>query len=231
MPSPNEQAYTGFIDLPNVTTEWGRLETAIKSIMNGMATTTLVQVKAITADGDGYRVDIQPMVAQLDGAGNALAHGTIHDIPVWRVQGGTSALIVAPVVGDIGVAVFCSSDISGVKRRKTPTTPGSLRRYDWSDGIYFGGILGPAATQFLKFEDGALTITSTGTVTINAPNGATINAGDSLTLTAGTVTASGDLHVTGNISTGAGSTFNGKSFDNHTHSGVTTGSGNSGPPV
>lgn len=214
--SANEQAYTGFAGLGDVAGEWNRMDFMIRAVLNKIATTTLVLVKAVNETADGFTVDVQPMVSQVDGGGNAVPHGVIHGMPVWRVQGGTSALIVAPAVGDIGVALFASTDISGVKRAKAPTTPGSARRFDWADGIYLGGVLNPVPTQFIRMDGDGVTITAVGPVTINAPDGATLN---------------GDLTVSGDITTGPGSTFNGKAFDTHTHSGVQTGGGNSGPPV
>lgn len=213
----DEQAFTGFATLADQSSEWNRMQFMIRSVMAGQATTTLVQVKAVEGDPSaGLTVDVQPMVAQVDGAGNAVPHGIIHNLPVWRLQGGVSAVIVVPVVGDIGLAVFASTDISGVKRAKEPTTPGSARRFDWADGIYLGGLLNPAPTQTVRLDDAGVTITSLGAVTINAPGG---------------VTVTGDLTVTGDITTGPGSTFNGKSFDTHMHSGITAGGANSGPPV
>ncbi len=200
----NQQAYTGFAGLADVSGEWNRLQFAIRSVIAGLATTTLVQVRAVRADGDGFAVDVQPMVAQVDGAGNAVAHGTIHNMPVWRVQGGTSALIVKPVVGDIGLAVFASTDISGVKRAKAPTTPGSARRFDWADGIYLGGVLGPTATQFVKMDETGVTIKSPTKVTIDAPE----------------IVTTGELKNNGKL---VGST--------HTHGGVQTGGGTSGAPT
>lgn len=213
----NEQAYTAHGSLPDTTSEYNRLSFVVQSILAQQATTTLVIIKAVdVTDPDHPQVDAQPMVSQIDGAGNAIDHGIIHGMPVWRLQGGASAVIVVPAVGDIGVAVFASTDISNVKRAKEPTTPGSFRRQDWSDGIYFGGILNTAATQFVRMDE----------------DGVTITAGEGLpvTINADTVTMSGDLTVTGKVTSGAGSTFNGKAFDSHHHSGVTTGSGTSGPP-
>ena len=216
----NQQAYTTFGDLADTTNEYNRMAFVVRSIMAQQATTTLVIVRAV----DGDTVDVQPMVAQVDGAGNAVDHGVIYGLPVWRLQGGNSAVIVVPAVGDIGLAVFASTDISNVKRAKEPTTPGSFRRFDWADGVYLGGLLNAPASQFIKMDDSGVTITAADgqPVTINA---------DSVVITADTVSMSGDLDVTGSISGGAGSTFNGKAFDSHRHSGVTTGGGNSGVPV
>lgn len=217
----NTQAFTGQAKLSDMTTEWNRLQFAIRSVMNGMATTTLVQVKAV----EGDTVDVQPMVAQIDGAGNAVPHGTIHNIPIWRLQGGVSGVIVIPVVGDIGLAVFSSTDISGVKRAKKPTTPGSRRRFDWADGIYLGGVLNAMPTQFIRLDETGVTITAGDglPVTINAPGGVVV--------TAPTASFSGDVAVTGKITSGAGSTFNGIAFDAHKHTGVQTGGGTSGGPT
>lgn len=216
----NQQAYTTFGSLPDTTSEFNRMAFVVRSIMSQQATTTLVIVQAV----DGDTVDVQPMVAQVDGAGNAVDHGIIHGLPVWRLQGGNSAVIVVPTVGDIGLAVFASTDISNVKRAKEPTTPGSFRRFDWADGVYLGGLLNAPASQFLRMDDSGVTITA-------APGQpVTINA-DSVAINADTVSMSGDLSITGSITSGAGSTFNGKAFDTHQHSGITAGGGTSGPPV
>lgn len=208
----NEQAYTTFGSLPDTTNEYNRMAFVVRSIMAQQATTTLVIVRAVEDD----TVDVQPMVAQVDGAGNAVDHGIIHGLPVWRLQGGNSAVIVTPEVGDIGLAVFASTDISNVKRAKEPTTPGSFRRFDWADGVYLGGLLNAPAEQFVRMDSTGITITAAD--------------GQPVTINADSVLMSGDLDVTGSISSGAGSTFGGKAFDTHTHGGVQTGGGTSGPP-
>ena len=232
--SGNEQAYTGFGGLQDANSEWNRLNFAMRQILGQMATTTLALVMAVREDADGFHVDVQPMVAQVDGAGNAVPHGNVHNLPVWRLQGGTCGVIIPPVVGDIGLVVFASTDISGVKRAKKPTTPGSARRFDWADGIYLGGLLMAAPTSFVRLDEEGVTITAADglPVTINAPGGLTINApGQTVAIDAQTTAVMGDMTLTGDLTTGPGSTFNGKSFDTHTHSGVSAGTANSGPPV
>lgn len=198
------QAFSGFAEFSDTTGEWSRMQFAIRSIINQMATATLVIVRAVRPDGDGFVVDVQPMVSQVDGAGNAVDHGVIHGLPVWRVQGGGSAVIVQPAAGDIGLAVFASTDISGVKRAKAPTTPGSARRFDWADGIYMGGALNAEATQTIRMDADGITMTSPTAVTIVAP----------------TTEITGDLTNNG-VPVGS----------DHTHTGVTTGGGTSGPPT
>lgn len=216
--SANEQAYTAHVTLADTSDDYSRTTFLVQSMLAKQASATVVIVREVDAsDPDHPQVSVQPMVSQVDGAGNAVDHGIIHGLPVWRLQGGGSAVIVVPEVGDIGLAVFASSDISNVKRKKAPTTPGSFRRNDWSDGIYMGGLLNTPATQFIRMDEAGITITA--------------GEGLPVTINADTVTMSGDLEVTGSVTSGSGSTFDGVSFDSHGHSGVTTGGGTSGPPA
>ncbi|WP_240021695.1 Gp138 family membrane-puncturing spike protein [Mannheimia haemolytica] len=129
----------------------GEFEFIISGIVNRIQTVTLVQVIAVNATGIGPvgTVDVQPMVAQLDGSGKAYAHGVIHNIPYFRLQGGSNAVIIDPEVGDIGMCGFCSRDISSVKVNKAPSTPQSRRKFDYADGLYFGGFLNGVPSQYL----------------------------------------------------------------------------------
>jgi hypothetical protein len=199
------EAYPGQERLPSATSDYNQLDFIIRQIAGRMCTATLVQVLAV---GEGT-VDVQPMVHQVDGAGGITPHGKVHALPVWQLQGGAAAVIVRPVVGDIGLAVFAREDLTGVRATRKPAAPGSRRRYSYSDGIYLGGVLNMPPTT-------SVTLDPSGTVTVVAPTGVVL---DTPMLT-----------VTGDIQTGAGSTFNGVQFDSHTHSGVQSGSATSGPP-
>ena len=144
----------------------------VRSILSRIATTTLVQVKAVTNAGGvspvGF-VDIQPLVNQVDGEGNAVPHGTIFRCPYFRLQGGSNAIIIDPQVGDIGAAIFASRDLSSVIATRVVANPGSGRTFDMSDGLYLGGYLGPTPTQFVQFSAAGITITSPTAIQINAP--------------------------------------------------------------
>lgn len=134
--------------------DFARLNFVVQSIVGRKATVELVRVAAVHNTGDVAPVgvlDVVPMVHQVDGAGKAVEHGTIHNVPYLRLQGGPSAVILDPAVGDIGIAVFAARDISKVKSTKAPALPGSRRRMDWADALYLGGVLNQAPAQYLRF--------------------------------------------------------------------------------
>lgn len=128
---------TGFGALMFAQDEMSLMRFIARQEVNGLATTTLVEVVAV----DGDTVDVKPLIKQVDGAGNGVDHGVIHGLPVHAIRAGPCVIRIAPRVGDIGAALFCHSDISGVKANKAASVPGSNRRYDWSDGLYLGGFL------------------------------------------------------------------------------------------
>lgn len=211
------KAFTGLSSQSDASSDVDSIRFVVEQAINAMATTTLVLVKAV--DAGAGTVDVQPMVRQIDGAGNGIDHGTIHSLPFVTLRAGASAVRAIPKVGDIGVALFCHNDISKVKATKALALPGSRRRYSWSDGVYLGGILGPSATQFIDIDDAAgITIQSASgkPVTINAPGGLKVT---------------GDVTVTGQITASGDVTGNGTSLHTHKHSGVTAGSAQTGAPV
>jgi len=134
--------------------ETGRAKFMFQQMMNGVATATLVQVKAV----QGETVDVNPMVAQIDGDGTTIPHGTINGLPILKLRAGANVVDVTPEVGDIGLAIFCHNDISAVKKNKAPSPPGSRRRFDWADGVYIGGLLGTEPTQFVRLNADGIAI-------------------------------------------------------------------------
>jgi len=177
---------------------------AISQQIAKLQTAMPVQVVAVRGGGVapvGY-VDVRPMVQQLTGDGQPIDHGTITNVPYFRAQGGAAAVIIDPAIGDIGIAVFASRDISAVKNARKVAPPGSRRQYDFSDGMYIGGILNGTPTTYVQFT----------------PEGVTIHAA--------TVRIEGDLHVTGTTTTS-----DNLKLDDHKHENVQPGSGQSGGPV
>ena len=173
-----------------------RLEFLIKVLQRDMSTAIPVIITAVQA-GDtnaaGY-VDARPLVAQLDAWGNALPMATLHHLPYFRLQAGRAGIVLDPVPGDIGLAVFAQSDCSTLKQgQKETAQPGSWRKFDQADGFYIGGFLNTKIDTYVRLaQDGSVKITAPGNVMIDAP----------------TVTYSGDI-ICG-----------GFSYLGHTHTGV-----------
>jgi hypothetical protein len=186
-------------------------------LASGMATAALVQVQAVTNTGGvipaGF-VDVLPLVNQIDGVGNATPHGTLHSLPYCRVQAGTNAVILDPVVGDIGIAAFCSRDISSVKVGQAQANPGSRRKFDMADGVYLFGVQGIAApTQYVAFSSTGIAIVSPTAISLTAP-AISLTATGAITLMSATLTHNGK---------NVGAT--------HEHGGVMSGGGNTGVPI
>jgi hypothetical protein len=150
---------------------------------------------------DGY-VDVLPMVTQVSGKDEAIAPTTLYKLPYMRYHAGIAAVILDPVVGDIGLAVFAGKDCSNVKvGTSEPVPPASFRDNSMANGFYIGGFLNQAPSVFVELTQG-------GAVNITAPGGVNIN---------GSVTVSGDVVASG------------KSLVNHVHTGDS--GGTTSPPL
>lgn len=195
----SDSGYTGTLDVTGSTDRFNAAAFLIDQISSGNWTITLAQVKAVTSSGAVAApgtVDIQPLVNQLDGQGNATPHGIIHKVPYVRLQGGGNAIICDPVVGDIGVMLCAMRDISSVVSTQKVGNPGSRRQMSPSDSIFVGGLLGQSApTQYLQFNSDG--------VTLAIPNGISVALTSSaLTLSFGTFASLAIANGTVTISIG-----------------------------
>jgi len=175
----------------------------VRQMMSTLETMKLVKITAVHGGGGAIAkagtVDVQLLVNQLDGAGNATPHGIVYGIPWWRLQGGTGAVICDPVVGDIGYVLCADRDISNVKTaveagKSAQTNPGSFRKYSVSDGIYVGGCLNGVPTQYLAFTaDGILWTDAAGNVLKST------SAGFEMTPAGGIFKVNGQIQATGEV--------------------------------
>ena len=205
---PDNDAYRGAQTVETTGAEHNALDFIVRQVLARVWTATIVLVKAVHPSTQ--TVDVQPMVAQLTGDGQAMPHGTIYAAPFLRLQAGGSAVILDPVVGDIGIGLFASHDTSAVRASGAPAAPGSRRRFDPADCMYVGGLLNGAAVRFLR---------------MSAAGGLELVDPALVTITAAEVTVNGHLTVTGDAR------IDGRSFIAHQHTGVTAGGGVSGAPV
>lgn len=222
--------------------EYNKLMFVVQQALGRMQTATLVRVDAVTNSGGVSPVglvDITPLVNQIDGQGVATPHVTIHNVPYLRIQGGTNAIILDPQVGDIGLCVFASRDISKVKATRKRANPGSFRQYSFSDGMYLGGMLNAAPTQYVQFSAAGITLHSPVAVTLEAPV-VVINAGTSTTITTPLFVVNGNSVFNGGFSQTEGGgvaefasdvVAMGTSVHTHVHTGVQTGPSNTGTPA
>jgi len=207
---------TGYQDVSDTASDLNAQAFLVDQIISRLATTTLVKVLAVSNSGGVEAVgtvDVQPMVHQVDGAGNPTPHGTITNVPYFRLQGGADAVILDPKVGDIGLCVFCSRDISQVKKTKAPAAPASRRRYRWSDGLYVGGVLNGVPERYVRYSDDGIEI-KTDKLVINADNV--------------TLDADGNLGVKGEVTARVGASS--VTLSGHRQTGVASGVATSGPP-
>jgi hypothetical protein len=146
----------------------------VQQALNKISTNTLVKVISYTANPGGGllsgTVNVQPLVNQVDPKGNATPHGQLYSLPYFRLQAGNSAIVIDPVAGDIGMAGFADHDISSVKSTAAQSNPGSSRRFDMSDGIYFGGIgsLNITPTEYLQMTGAGVNLVTPGPFAITA---------------------------------------------------------------
>lgn len=141
-------------------------EYIINSLIGRIGTVTICRIVKVKSGGVGPvgSVDIMPMVLQVDGAGNVYDNATIFNVPYMRYQGGANAVIIDPKVGDIGICLVATRDISKVKRTKKDAPPDSKRKFDWADSLYIGGVLNGTPSQYIHFLDSGIDIVATGEI-------------------------------------------------------------------
>jgi hypothetical protein len=172
----------GLFDAGTTSNEFNATSFLIKAALLKLQTVTLVKVVGVNGAGIAPTgtVDVQPLVNQMTGNRVAVAHGVIYGVPFFRLQGGSSAWVCDPVVGDIGMCAFASRDISAVKSSKAVSNPGSQRTFDYADGLYLGGFINAAPSQYIQMlaAGAGINITTEGTITVTAP---TVNFSGNLT--------------------------------------------------
>lgn len=224
-------AYQGAQDQSSAATLYSSLVFLIHQELAKLSTSIPVKVTRAPYDKDGNAltpgaavpigfVDVQPMVNQLDGYGNATPHGTVHRLSYHRPQSGNGSVIADPVVGDVGKMIVADRDTSSVRATGKVSNPGSRRKFDKADGTYVGSQQGPydkdgnpvAPAQWLTFNDGksmtwhdqsANTIVTDDTgVTITDKWGNVIKMASGLIKITGNVEITGTLKVDGATTVG-----------------------------
>jgi hypothetical protein len=194
----------------NSASDWAARQFQIWQTLSRVRTMVMVQVTAVNG-GNGAiaappTVSVKPLVKIVDGQGNTSSHGTINNVPVFRLGSKFGSVILDPEVGDVGVMAIADRDSSVVVSTKgKESQPGSRRMFDLADGVYLGMLFGAAPTQYVSFTENGLTIKS-GSDGINL-NGLIINQQGQV---------QGDLDVTGEVKRGVGGADQ-VTLGNHVH--------------
>lgn len=210
----------------------------MNQFLMGKSFITLAVVTSVNEAGE--IVSVKPMVEGFTGGGELIQNSVIHGVPVWRLQRGASAVIMPPIVGDIGMIAICDRDITAVKKTKQAALPGSNRTHSYSDAIYLGGVLNAEPSQYVKFANDGIDIVSPLVVQING-NTVVVNAEDKISLnspiieangqlTQGTGSFAGNATFGGTITATGEITGNGIHLSTHKHSGVDRGSSDTDTP-
>lgn len=199
MAGENDNVVQGVANYNAGTSPYNSLSFIIQQAIRQQVNTCIVC--KVVARSNGY-VDVLPLVTGVSGKGEAIQPTTLYHLPYMRYHAGIAAVILDPVPGDIGLAVFADKDCSNVKVGTTePQQPASFRGNSMANGFYIGGFLNQAPTVSIELTQG-------GAVNITAPEGVNI---------AGSVTVSGDVVA------------NGVSLTSHVHTGDS--GGTTSPPI
>jgi hypothetical protein len=227
-----DQGVFGQQELNSGNSPFNELAFVVQMMLSRLNVATLVKVVAVSTSGGVSpvgTVDVLPLVNQVAGDGSAVPHTTIFGLPYLRIQGGANAVIVDPKVDDIGFCVFADRDISSVQASGAQGNPGSARRFDMADGLYFGGWnLSTTPVNYLQVNDSHIQAVFGSTSVVIDGSGITLN---------GNLTVNGTGHVTGAFTGDSTGTFsgdvtgNGTSLHTHKHGGVSTGIAQTGVPV
>ena len=197
--------------------EYNAISFLVEQMIKGMVNTAIpVRVDSCTKPGVGGAagyVSATPLVQQRGADGKALMPVSLPQLPYYRVQAGTAAVVLDPQPGDIGLAVFSQQDASNVKAGTSePVQAGSFRAFDMSDGYYCCSVLNQTPTTYVHLdpEKGEVTVKAPTKITIDAPQielkgavsmGGASGGADTITLD-GNITTNGNFTTTGNVSAG-----------------------------
>lgn len=204
------------------------IENVIKNRVNTAIPVIVTSVNAGGSDSPAGRVTVRALVNQRDAEGNILPPSELFEVPYSRIQGGVAAIVIDPIPGDIGLAVFAQQDSSNVTAgTAAPVTAGSFRYFDMADGFYIGGFLNQAPSIYMELaQDGTAVVHAPQKIRLESPlieiTGQMVQTGED--------SSEGSVMVNGFTNIGGTVVSNGVVLETHTHGGVTPGGGNTGQP-
>lgn len=151
-----------------------------------------VKVISISGTAPNIVLDVMPLVMQQDPTGNPIENNALYNVPLWRHQRGNSAIIMDPVVGDIGLIAVCDKDTTLVRTSLGQSAPATNRKHSKSDAVYLGGVWNQAPTQYIEFADNSINVISPNPVNIKCTS-ANLTAPDGVLFDTPTLKVTGDI--------------------------------------
>lgn len=152
-----------------------QIKTRIDNYINTCFLARIISCSTDTIKGT-KTVTAIPLIADIDGNGNAQETPQYIELPHYRVQAGIGGFIINPVVGDIGVFVCAKQDISNInKDTQRSEPPASYRRYNLADAVMIGTIHTKDPTVYIE-------ITQNEIINIIAPQGINIKTNQNVNI-------------------------------------------------
>lgn len=170
------------------------LKYVIETIINNKVNTTEV-VRVVSVDDAKNELTVIPVVKNVDAKGNAIEETNFYRIKYVRWQYGINSIMAKPSAGDVGLILVSKRDISKINSGIVD----SRRKFNLADSIYIGGLCGfnQTPTQYIKFDENGIEITSPTKISVNAPTVETTATTVNATMANATISVSGTATITG----------------------------------
>lgn len=185
-------------------------------------------------------VTVEPMITQVLSDGGVSELPPLADVPVSFPKAGGFVITLPIAAGDEGLIIFNERCIDGWWVTGNKSAPMDARMHDYSDAVFIPGISSLANVVPDVFTDGISMQTVDGSTYIRLAKGKILIKGDLIhegdSHQTGNYSLMGNLNQQGGNSSSSGSISaeqvisGGVALDSHTHSGVQSGSNNTGAP-
>lgn len=187
----------------DASSEANALSYAFKKLLKQNTFIEMVTIESV--DSDKKTCIIKPLVIGRSASGEQIEPELVYNIPYFRLQMGTSAVIMDPKEGDIGLLLVCDENTAGVKSTNGPAVAPTGQRHSRQYGIYLGGValLNSTPDEYIKFTGSGIEIVGDVSITGKLTTTSTIEA-------EGEVTGNGiklSAHVHGGVERGGSNTY------------------------
>lgn len=187
------------------------------------------------------KAKVKPLLNVKYNDGEVVEMPIIHNVPVLQPSSGGASVIFPVKIGDKVLLVFSQRSLEEFLKDGKQATPDDPRQFDLTDAVAHIGMK-PFSEQVpsnspddfvMDYDGSTLTLHPEGIVDIDAQEvnmtSPTVNINSTNVNVSGKLTA-GNIETAGEMKS-ATAVIGGKPFATHTHSGVTTGAGNTGAVV